>query len=1043
MRLSPAAGLTLLASGLLAIALLLAPDAVPTSAAADEQPESAKDVLRAAGVEAGLSVHLGTTDGAFEVEAATGGRRVVHGLTLDAKHAEAARKLIRDRALYGPAAVERVASFDRLPYADNLVNLLVADLDALGEKAPPAAEVTRVLAPNGVSYLRRGGKWARTVKPLPKGSDDWSHFYHGPDGNPVSQDEVVGPPTGLQWLAGVVGTGASPTTGFRLSGGRAVYEWEPPGGSKMTPRTTYLVCRDAHSGVVLWSKATTAKPYKTRPIVMTAERVFTYVDENGPLVGLDAATGEVVTKFDKGGRPGKLKNGGESDVNLVLHEGTLLQTAGKGVYALDAKAGDLRWKHEEAEGAFVDLPTVAADKGLVFVTSGARGRDAGRYPGSDAKEILALDLKTGKKKWACPIDHELSQTVYQDGSLYAFNLSGFIGRRRDLLLARIDPADGKVVWKVNPDSKGQLLDMVLVDKKIYVMSLALEVYNAADGKKLGAYPMPGNSRCDMSRASRNYLLMSMGNFIDVKTDPLQLERAEISRGTCGTGHTPGYGMLFYSPNRCQCFVSVRGFMATSREKPREPVADGTRLEVAPAAKLTEATKPAAWPAAGEWPTYLANPKRSSSTSDALPAKLREVWKAAVEPVPARDAGPIPADAFQSSNFNGPASAPVVAGGRLYVAAPEAHRVECRDAATGKKVWEFTAGGRVDTPPTVYAGRCLFGCRDGRVYALDAATGAPQWKFLAAPYERNLVAYNQVESSWPLFGSTAVVDGTLVVAAGHHPESNGGIYCYGLEPGTGKLLWKYRVHHERAPGELGKKIPDAGETTRRYGYNANKVLNDVLISDGTLVSMTGFILDAKTGKSADPPEPPKPRDKPQPLPVHPMPFYLDFGFRPPYRNQQLEEYGGPGADHGSWVFRLTKPKLEVHGETIAFNDTRVAVTRVAGVEWALWDTTKEKEKDLPGRQNSSAPPDWLAKRNEYKGLYPKAVILAADKMVVGLSSPPDRNGAKTGELRVFSTTDGTELAVVPLDAGVIQAGLAAAGGRLYVTCEDGTVRCFGE
>jgi hypothetical protein len=39
--------------------------------------------------------------------------------------------------------------------------------------------------------------------------------------------------------------------------------------------------------------------------------------------------------------------------------------------------------------------------------------------------------------------------------------------------------------------------------------------------------------------------------------------------------------------------------------------------------------------------------------------------------------------------------------------------------------------------------------------------------------------------------------------------------------------------------------------------------------------------------------------------------------------------------------------------------------------------------------------------------------------------------------------GTELAVISLDAGVIQAGAAAVGGRLYVTCEDGTVSCSGE
>ena len=39
--------------------------------------------------------------------------------------------------------------------------------------------------------------------------------------------------------------------------------------------------------------------------------------------------------------------------------------------------------------------------------------------------------------------------------------------------------------------------------------------------------MPGNSRCDMSRASPNYLLMSFGNFVDLASAPLKLQRAEV------------------------------------------------------------------------------------------------------------------------------------------------------------------------------------------------------------------------------------------------------------------------------------------------------------------------------------------------------------------------------------------------------------------------------------------------------------------------------------------------------------------------------------
>ena len=40
------------------------------------------------------------------------------------------------------------------------------------------------------------------TKPVPPEIDDWSHYRQGPEGNPVAEDTVVGPPRHLQWVAG-------------------------------------------------------------------------------------------------------------------------------------------------------------------------------------------------------------------------------------------------------------------------------------------------------------------------------------------------------------------------------------------------------------------------------------------------------------------------------------------------------------------------------------------------------------------------------------------------------------------------------------------------------------------------------------------------------------------------------------------------------------------------------------------------------------------------------------------------------------------------
>ncbi len=233
----------------------------------------ARQIRQATGVEAGLCVLIGG-DGALAAALTNDGKMVVQCLLPDDAAVAAARKALRARGVYGLASADRVTTLSPLPYADNLVNLLVLDRDAIGERGPTAEEVQRVLAPLGVAYVKHQGRWAKTVKPLPATFDEWTHFYHGPDGNPVSRDEQVGPPTGLQWLAGVATMGAEPITGYRLAGGRAVYEWEAPRGPDRKVPPSFLICRDAFSGVVLWARPTTLRPHKTRPVVLTADRVL-------------------------------------------------------------------------------------------------------------------------------------------------------------------------------------------------------------------------------------------------------------------------------------------------------------------------------------------------------------------------------------------------------------------------------------------------------------------------------------------------------------------------------------------------------------------------------------------------------------------------------------------------------------------------------------------------------------------------------------------------------------------------------------------------
>jgi hypothetical protein len=76
------------------------------------------------------------------------------------------------------------------------------------------AKTMRVLVPDGALCVKDGEKWTIIRKVRPDNIDEWSHFLHGPDNNPVANDTVAGPPPLLH--AGVIKTRGGP--GFRRPG---------------------------------------------------------------------------------------------------------------------------------------------------------------------------------------------------------------------------------------------------------------------------------------------------------------------------------------------------------------------------------------------------------------------------------------------------------------------------------------------------------------------------------------------------------------------------------------------------------------------------------------------------------------------------------------------------------------------------------------------------------------------------------------------------------------------------------------------------------
>ena len=254
----------------------------------------ARQILDATGIRGGLVVHLGCGDGTLTAALRADDRYLVQGLDTDAKHVAAARQHIQSLGLYGKVSVDR---FDgtRLPYVDNLVNLIVAEeLGTVGMD-----EVQRVLAPGGVAYVKQGGQWTKTVKPRPQEIDEWTHFLHDADNNAVAKDTVVGPPRQLQWVGGPTWTRShdhlASVSAVVSAGGRLFYivDEGPTAAVVLEPKWS-LVARDAFNGVVLWKRPIPnwqwhLRGFRSGPsdisrrLVAVGDRVYVTLGIDGPL----------------------------------------------------------------------------------------------------------------------------------------------------------------------------------------------------------------------------------------------------------------------------------------------------------------------------------------------------------------------------------------------------------------------------------------------------------------------------------------------------------------------------------------------------------------------------------------------------------------------------------------------------------------------------------------------------------------------------------------------------------------------------------------
>ena len=1030
--------------------------------------DSADELIEMAGVKGGLIVVVGCGDGSLIAELRANNSYIVHGLDVNAARVARARKTLQTQGVYGPVSV-RFFDGVHLPYAENLVNLIVAS----GECQVASEEIARVLAPGGVAlsldFQLSTLDFFR--KPVPDDIDEWTHWLHGPDGNAVARDRVVGPPRWLQWMArpywARLHDAPSSTSAMVSAGGRVFFisDEGPVGTYAGLEDKWFLVARDAYNGTLLWKRsmpkwgwkqwtanwhARNNQPFQLpKRLVAIGDRVYVTLGFNEPVSALDAATGQLARTFE----------GTQRTDEILYHEGRLILSVNKEVHdplraeyqplkksiaVVEANTGKTLWNTGDYAGLPAKTDSIGPDGRLEMAVGD------GRIYFSDRDSIVTLDLQTGREIWRTARSlgpklkanfntrmYELSVLVYSDDVVLVAQPEGTISFHSvPGTLYAYGAEDGRLLWEhryggwvhntqpnvfviegtvwIHEHQEGAVMQggkrMVLsqgLQNKLEYAALGLDLHSGKQKSRLctkAIFNVGHHHRCYRNKATERFLLTSRRGveFIDTATGENDINH--WTRGDCQLGIMPCNGLLYTTPHPCSCYIEskLNGYYALAPAAASSTSGNyGPSFVRGPAFGAEVSTES---PNSKDWWTFRGNATRSGASAASVAGNLAPAWIADL----GAESGPLS-----------------IAGGTVFAPVIGQHRLVALNAASGTVIWEFVAGARVDTPPTIYKGMALFGSADGWAYCLRASDGHLMWKRRVAPRERLVGVQGQLESAWPVHGSILVHDGVAYLAAGRSSFLDGGIRLYAIRPGTGEII-EQRTEYTPDP-KTHKMAADPSYTQTMPG-----MLADILVTDGSAVWMRNNLV---------------------------------FGDRP---SRQGHAYATGGFRDDTWFNRTTwRVGAASHAQLLVFDESAVyaieayrsmsrAKAFAAGGKGYRLSARSLKPSDASrssprnkraGRRgaNPPVPDNWSAQipvRGTAMALVGNTLFLAGAPDIVDPHAPlASFEGRKGGVLCAFSATDGRKLSELNIDALPVWDGMAAAQGKLFLAMKDGSIRCY--
>ena len=836
----------------------------PASGETGDTRKLAEALVQRAGIRRGVCSVLGR-DGNVAIDIVRSSELLVH--VREPRAAEVAELRKEAEGIPLRRLVIEQGPLDRLPFADNMVDIVIST------QGVPASlkveEILRCLRPGGMAVLGKArpteeadaeirklkewaardgganirasadgsGAWIQFRKPALEGADDWSHWEHGPDNNPVSLDQVIKAPYMTQFLAKPFYIGMPSVT--TAAGGRTFLaighiahhrrEWD---------LLQTLIARNGYNGTVLWKRKLPEGYLVHRSAFIATDETFYMIDGEGCLL-LDPLTGKEKGRIRIPGVEGDWKW-------MALKEGTLYVLAGKPGPGAETTLGDRTfggwswgdlskgyygkripfgfgdtlaaydiagkkpvWTHREE--TLIDSRGMAMGGGKLFLyCPDRRIRALNSATGQVAwtngeREVIALIEKPGKGLTSTPGFRTACLAVFTPRAL-------IIQGQTRMNVVGVSTADGSLLWRKKKITNNP--NAIFVDEKV-VLGVG------PGGSHVAIEPATGEILDDLKfrKVACTRLTASTDSFFCRGEGTLRYDRYfkkvlvdGAARPACNDGALPANGMLYIGPWQCDCNLSLIGALArcSAGEFRFDHLAtEATRLHRGEGAIDTVTDFPVS---AEDWPTYRGSNRRGGGARVRVGREARHAW----EYTPEQSHLP---------------TAPTAAGDLVFVSGEDG-RVRALDGVSGKLRWTYATSGPVKYPPTIWEGRAYVGSGDGFVYALEAATGRLLWRFRAAPVERHIMVYGALTSTWPVSSGVLVDDGVAYFAAGIIDHD--GTYVYALDARTGKIRWQ-----NNSSGHLSKELRKGVSVQGNLTVQGDRLL----LAGGNQVSPAAYNLES--------------------------------------------------------------------------------------------------------------------------------------------------------------------------------------------------------